>query len=243
MKWTHSNLKMSTAMPTITCSILPVHPFVYGVGQTTETGSYLSPTNAINHLANKVSGAGKVNVLVMMITAKTYGEFLQSLGQFSAVFPLPVFSQVERMAKTAESLAISKMQIPSQMANGLPLPQALSTATSRMALNSQLIEQAKAQASQAAGIDSLKSALNDFARVKDNALKQMNEALNGLLGKTAPVWAFSGHDDGAVLAENMRKAIPEQDAVYTLATLFVGKDIDALTGMLHEPDNHTRPKR
>lgn len=242
-RWYRNNMKMAADMPPITCSILPVHPFVYGVGQTNDSGSYLSPANAVNYIAGKLAGAGQISVLVLMVTGKTFAEFMQSLSAFSAVFPLPVFSQVQRMAGTAETLATTKMQLPGKMAGGLPLPQSLSTSASRMAGNAQLIEAAKAAAGKPASPDSLKSALSDFSTMKDNALKQMGDALAGLLGKSAPVWAFSGTDDATVLAEKMKKDIPEPDAVYTLATLFAGHDIDALTRMLSHADDSPRPER
>lgn len=242
-RWYRKNMKMAADMPPITCSILPVHPFVYGVGRTNESGSYLSPANAVNYIAGKLAGAGQISVLVLMVTGKTFAEFMQSLSAFSAVFPLPVFSQVERMAGTAETLATTKMQLPGKMAGGLPLPQSLSTSASRMAGNAQLIEAAKAAAGKPASPDSLKSALSDFSTMKDNALKQMGDALAGLLGKSATVWAFSGTDDATVLAEKMKKDIPEPDAVYTLATLFAGHDIDALTRMLSHADDSPRPER
>lgn len=241
--WRRQNMSMAADMPPITCSILPVHPFVYGIGQTNDSGSYLSPVNAVNHIAAKLTGSGHISVLVLMVTGKTFAEFMLALSAFSAVFPLPVFSQVTRMARTAETLAITKMQLPGNMSGGLPLPQSLSTSTSRMATNAQLIDAAKAAAGKPASPDSLKSALSDFGTLKDNALKQMGDALSGLLGKSAPVWAFSGTDDATVLADKMKKDIPEPDAVYTLATLFAGHEIDALTRMLNDADNSPRPQR
>ncbi len=241
--WRKKTMKMAASMPPITCSILPIHPFIYGVGQNNESGSYLSPTNAINYIAGKLTGAGHVNALVLMVTGKTFAEFMLSLSSFAAVFPLPVFAQVERMARTAETLAITKMQIPGKMAGGLPLPQAISTATSRMAINSQLVELAKVSAGKSLGLEGLKSALSDFGSLKESALKQMSEALNGLLGKSATVWVFSGTDDASVLADKMCNDIPEADAVYTLATLFVGNEINALTRMLNDRDNNPRPQR
>lgn len=241
--WHKKSLRMSASMQQITCSILTAHPFIYGLGLKTNTGSYLSPENAIEYIANKLAGTGQASVLVLMVTGKTFAEFMQVLSAFSAVFPLPVFSLVERMARTAETLAATKMQIPGKIAGGLPLPQALSTTTSRMASNSQLIEAAKAAASQPSGLDSMKSALSDFSKQKDNTLKQMNDALNGVLGKSTTVWAFSGTDDATILAEEMRKNIPDPDAVYTLATLFAGDEITVLTRMLNDTDNYPRPER
>ncbi|MCG3462014.1 hypothetical protein L7G72_09155 [Xenorhabdus bovienii] len=242
MMWQRKTLQLSPNLSGMTAAIVPVHPFIYGIGQQTDSGSYLSPTNAIHYLSNKLTGAGSLNAVVLMICAKTHDEFMQNLTQFSSVLPLPVFSQVTRMAKTADSLATTKMQLPGKPGGGLPLPQPLSTPTSRLAVNAQLIEQAKAQASAGSSLAGLKSQLSGFATARQNALQQVSDTLNGIKDKTVSVWAFSGKGNGALLAEKMHKDIPEPDAVYTLATLFVGDDISPLERMLsHEPDYHPRP--
>ncbi|TNH44507.1 hypothetical protein EP164_05795 [Photorhabdus luminescens subsp. sonorensis] len=202
----------------------------------------MSPANAINYLANKIRGTGNMSAVVLMICAKTHNEFIQHLTQFSAVLPLPVFSQVTRMAKTTERLAITKMQLPGKPGSGLPPLQPFSTSTSRMAVNAQLIAQAETQVSVGSSIAGLKSQLTNFTTVRQNALQQVTAALNGVRNKSARVWVFSGKWNGALLAEKLRQDIPEQDAVYTLATLFAGDDIRALERMLHnEPNYHPRP--
>ncbi|PHM39811.1 phage protein [Xenorhabdus mauleonii] len=242
MHWQRKTLQLSPTLSGISASIVPVHPFIYGVGQQANSGSYLSPTNAVHYLSNKLTGAGTLNALVLMICAKTHDDFMQHLTQFSSVLPLPVFSQVTRMAKTAGNLAITKMQLPGKQGGGLPLPQPLSTATSRAAANAQLIAQAKTQASAGNSLAELKSQITNFATARQNALQQVSDALSGAMGKTVSVWAFTGTGNGALLAEKMRQDIPEPDAVYTLATLFVGDDISSLERMLsHEPDYHPRP--
>ncbi|WFQ78518.1 hypothetical protein PXH59_12395 [Xenorhabdus sp. SF857] len=241
MHWQRKIMQLSPNLSGITAAIVPIHPFVYGIGQQTDSGSYLSPTNAIDTLATKLTGAGNINSLILMVCAKTHAEFMQQLAQFAAVLPLPVFAQVKRMAKTAESLAITKMQLPGKPGGGLPLPQPLSTATSRQAVNAQLIEQANAQASAGSSVAGLKSQLTAFTTARQSAFQQMSEAMNGLKGKSADVWAFSGKGDGTHLAEKLRQNIPEPDAVYTLAILFAGDDIRPLERMLHEPDYHPRP--
>ncbi|WP_340618945.1 hypothetical protein [Xenorhabdus entomophaga] len=241
MYWQRKTLQLSPDLSGITAAIVPVHPFVYGIGQQTDSGSYLSPTNAIDTLAKKLTGAGNINSLILMVCAKTHDEFMQHLTQFSSVLSLPVFAQVKRMAKTAESLAISKMQLPGKQGGGLPLPQPLSTTTSRLAVNAQLIAKAKAQASAGNSIAGLKSQLTAFTSARQSALHQMTEAIGGLKGKSADVWAFSGKGNGAHIAEKLRQNIPEPDAVYTLAILFAGDDIRPLERMLHEPNYHPRP--
>jgi hypothetical protein len=241
MHWQRKILKLSPDLSGISAAIVPVHPYLYGIGQQTDSGSYLSPTNAIDTLATKLTGTGHINSLMLMVCAKTHVEFMQQLAQFAAVLPLPVLAQVRRMATTAANLATSKMQLPGKQGGGLPMPQPLSTATSRMSVNAQLIEQAKAQASAGSSLSGLKSQLTAFTAARQSALQQVSDTLSGLTGNTANVWAFSGTGNGAHLAEKLRKAIPEPDAVYTLAVLFAGDDIDPLARMLHEPDYHPRP--
>ncbi|MDC9597212.1 hypothetical protein [Xenorhabdus anantnagensis] len=242
MHWQHKTLQLSPTLSGISVAIVPVHPFLYGVGQQTDSGRYLSPANAIDTLANKVMRAGNINSLILMVCAKTHDEFMQHLTQFSSVLPLPVFAQVTRMATTADSLAITKMQLPGKPSGGLPLPQPLSTATSRLAVNAQLIEQAKAQASAGSSLAGLKSQLSEFATARQNALQHVTDALSSIKDKSASVWTFSGKGNGAHVAEKLRKNIPEPDAVYTLAILFAGDDIRPLERMLHhEPDYHPRP--
>ncbi|WP_426576728.1 hypothetical protein ACP179_20645 [Xenorhabdus stockiae] len=242
MHWQRKTLQLSPTLSGLSAAIVPVHPFIYGIGQQTDSGSYLSPTNAIETLATKLTGAGHINSLILMVCAKTHAEFMQHLTQFSAVLPLPALAQVKRMAKTAESLATTKMQLPGKLGGGLPLPQPLSTATSRQAVNAQLIAKAKAQASTGSSIAGLKSQLTALTAARQSALQHVTEAMNGLAGKSATVWAFSGTGNGAHVAEKLRKNIPEPDAVYTLAVLFAGDDLRPLERMLHhEPDYHPRP--
>ncbi|BDR98527.1 hypothetical protein NUITMVP1_24360 [Proteus mirabilis] len=237
--WQRKKLALSSGLTGIACSLLPVHPFVYGVGQNTATGSYLSPTNAINYIANKIQGAGEVDIVVTMISARTHDEFINAIQAYSGVLPLPVFSQVERMAKTAESLNITKMQIPAKTLAGIPEPQTLSTNNSRAVINAGLIEKAKSEASSGASVAGLLSSVKGFAESRKNILQGMADSLAGLLGKSTTVWVFQGKGNGAELADKMKKEIPEQDAVYTLATLFAG-DIDAIKGMMHDTDTTQR---
>nr|QIF59964.1 hypothetical protein FVA69_17015 [Providencia sp. 1701011]QIF63966.1 hypothetical protein FVA70_17035 [Providencia sp. 1701091] len=237
-------------MSGLTCSMVPAHPFVYGLGQKTDTGCYLSPTNAINHIAKKLAGAGETDIVVMMVCAKSQVEFMSLLQVFSSVFPLPVFSQVERMAKTAANLQVTKMQLPSKQFGGLPKPQALSTSTSRATINAQLIEQTKNSAGSASSIDTMKSAMSGFKSARETALKEIGNKLTDLLGKSVVIWSFTGKGTGDYLAEQLQKDIPEPDAIFTLATLFAGSELAPLKGMLHdptksinstEPDNYARP--
>ncbi|EKN6107786.1 hypothetical protein ACSOQS_000812 [Yersinia enterocolitica] len=237
--WRKATLSIPGNMAAVNCAMLPVHPWVYGVGRSEESGHYLSPQNAVDYLAGKLAGSGgPQRVVVFMVCATDHPDFMQALTQFSAVLPLPVFSQVARMANTAATLATTKMQLPANAGNGLPLPQPLSTATNRMAMNAQRIAQAKDAAGAGANLAGLASALSGFANAKAAALASVESALNGLLAGSAQAWVFTASGSAATLASEMRKNVPQQDAVFTLATLFAGEDLTTLEAMINDTDSH-----
>lgn len=237
--WRKATLSIPGNMAAVNCAMLPVHPWVYGVGRSEESGSYLSPQNAVDYLAGKLAGSGgPQRVVVFMVCATDHPAFMQALTQFSAVLPLPVFAQVARMASTAATLATTKMQLPANAGNGLPLPQPLSTATSRIAMNAQRIAQAKEAAGSGANLAGLVSALSGFARAKAAALASVESALNGLLADSAQAWVFTASGSAATLASEMKKNVPQQDAVFTLATLFAGEDLTTLEAMINDTNSH-----
>ncbi|EOB3108611.1 hypothetical protein ACIJH7_000540 [Yersinia enterocolitica] len=237
--WRKATLSIPGNMAAVNCAMLPVHPWVYGVGRSEESGHYLSPQNAVDYLAGKLAGSGgPQRVVVFMVCATDHPAFMQALTQFSAVLPLPVFSQVARMASTAATLATTKMQLPANAGNGLPLPQPLSSATSRMAINAQRIAQAKDAAGAGANLAGLASALSGFASAKAAALASMESALDGLLAGRAQAWVFTASGSATTLASEMKKNVPQQDAVFTLATLFAGEDLTTLEAMINDTDSH-----
>lgn len=237
--WRKATLSIPGNMAAVNCAMLPVHPWVYGVGRSEESGHYLSPQNAVDYLAGKLAGSGgPQRVVVFMVCATDHPAFMQALTQFSAVLPLPVFSQVARMASTAATLATTKMQLPANAGNGLPLPQPLSSATSRMVINAQRIAQAKDAAGAGANLAGLASALSGFASAKAAALASMESALDGLLAGRAQAWVFTASGSATTLASEMKKNVPQQDAVFTLATLFAGEDLTTLEAMINDTDSH-----
>lgn len=237
--WRKVSLSIPDDMSALTCSVLPVHPWVYGVGQSAGEVNYLSPVNATEYLAKKLESVNdETSVMVHMLNAPTHSEFLAVLADYSSVLPLPVIAQVRRRAEEAAALAITKMQIPAKLSGGLPAALPLSTTTNRLAVNAQRIAAARVEAAAGASSAGLLSALEDFASARDSALTQAAEALTALKGKSAPAWVFTAKGNGTYLAGELRKNIPNQDSVYTLATLFSGADLSTLEAMIHD-DNHT----
>lgn len=236
--WRRARLAFADEMAALSCSIVPAHPWVYGLGQAAETGVYLSPQNAVNYLAGKLTGkADSADVVVFMVSADTQPEFMSNLDAMASVFPVPAFTQVRRQAQAAAELAVTRMQIPAKAANVLPAAQPLSVSTSRQALNAARIAAAKAEASAGASLAGMADALASFSNARDSALASINEALDGLKGKSADAWVFTGSGSLNTTATEMLRDIPAASSVYCVAVMFVG-ELDTLRTMIHDTDSY-----
>ncbi|MGD8163377.1 hypothetical protein [Pantoea sp. FN0307] len=236
--WRKAKIAFTDEMAALSCSIVPAHPWIYGLGQSAETGVYLSPQNAVNYLAGKLSGqADSADVVVFMVSADTQSEFMSNLDALTSVFPVPAFTQVRRQAQAAAELAVTRMQIPAKAANELPAAQPLSVSTSRQALNAARITAAKAEAGAGASLAGMADALTSFSKARDTALASINEALNELKGKSADAWVFTGTGSLNTTASEMLRDIPATSSVYCVAMMFVG-ELDALRTMIYDADNY-----
>lgn len=236
--WRKAVLRMPGNMQALTCSMVSAHPWVYGVGRQEASGSYLSPANAVDYLAGRLAGQGEeISATVFMICANSHTEFMPLVTALAGVLPLPAMSQVQRMAQTAATQAVTRMQLPGKIGGGLPAAVPLSTSAQRLALNAQRIAEAKAGAAIGASVGGLQSALAGFAQARQSALDVVSQAMAALQGKSAPAWVFTAKGAAASVGAAMKKDIPHQDAVFTLAVLFVGKDLGQLEAMIHD-DSH-----
>lgn len=237
MIWRKVTLRLADSLPPLTCTILPVHPWTPGVGRTAATGSYLSPQNAVHWLAQTLSGTGRnLRVMVVMLCATSQPEFMSQLTAFSAVLPLPVLGQVSRMAQTAATQAITRMQLPPKAGVGLPAPLPLSAGTLRLAQRAKIMAEAKAEAASGASVAQLQAHLTALSDARQSAHDAISQALGELSQKSVNAWVFTGEGLAVTLAVNMQKKVPQPDAVMTLATLFAGDEVLALEAMVH--DNH-----
>ncbi len=83
------------SLPALNCSIVAAHPWVYGLGQQTDNGAYLSPANAVVWLGDKLASVtGETDVVILMATGQTHDDFMATLDPLTAVFPAPAFTQV-----------------------------------------------------------------------------------------------------------------------------------------------------
>ncbi|KAA1047292.1 hypothetical protein [Pseudocitrobacter sp. 73] len=238
--WREAKLAFTDSIAALDCSVVPVHPWVYGLGQQTENGDYLSPVNAVKYMADKLASVGgSADVMIMMVTAQTQEAFMSNLSQLVDVFPAPAFTQVKRLAQSAAQLAAEKMQIPSGFGDALPAAIPLSVVTSRSALAAAEISDAKKAAAAAVDMMGLKKHLAEFSGLRDLLLKEVEDSLGNLQGKSAKAWVFTSDGDLTATLLELVKNIPLQSAVYTAGVMLVGDNLQGIKGMIHELDTDT----
>ncbi|AHF77562.1 Putative phage protein [Sodalis praecaptivus] len=235
--WREARLAFTDSVGALECSVISAHPWVYGLGQQTENGAYLSPVNAITFLAQKLTGLGNAtDIVIMMVAGKTHENFMANLNPLIEVFPAPTFTQVKRQAQAAAELARAKMQIPATYGNGMPDVSRLSIPTSRQAITAAAVEAAQVDAAAAVDMVSLKQQLSDFTKQRDGLMGDIASGLDALQGKSAKAWVFTATADLPTALLALVKDIPMPSAVYTAAMMLVGDNLDGIKGMIHDID-------
>ncbi|AVJ18325.1 MULTISPECIES: hypothetical protein [Serratia] len=230
--WQRVTLAFPDNMAAINCSLLTVNPWTYGAGQVTPSGNYLSPENAIKHLAGKLRNAGGApGVVAFLITGTQSGSFLEKMSDFAALLPLPDLQKTVRKATAAAELAVTKMQLPGVQSVGLPAAAPLSLSTTRAALNAQRINEAALATGAGLSFDDITNALSALDAAAKEAQEAASAALEKLKGVRVNAWMFSDAGHPAGIANNMMNGIPEQDAIFTLGALFAG-DVSELLRMV-----------
>lgn len=234
--WKKSEVRLTKDIEVGNVSAVTAHPWVYGLGQKTENGLYLSPVNAVGWLAEKlVSLTDSADVVIFMVAGQSYDEFLASLDPLTAVFPAPVFTQVSRLARSAAELATVKMQIPAKAVNGLPAPLPLSVPTTRTMSSAAAVASAAVPGSMS--LSDMKASLADFMAQRAGLLSEIAEEAGELAGKSASAWVFTSTGSGAGMVRELLTDIPAMSSIYTAAIMLTGSDLSSIREMIHDRDH------
>lgn len=238
--WKYSDIKFSDALQSVSCSVVPAHPWVYGLGQQTASGTYLSPANAVAYLAQQLASAGSVSdVVIVLVTGDGHDDFMSNLTALADVLPVPAMTQVKRLAQSAAELATEKMIIPGGMGTALPAAVPFTPATLRAALNAQAVAAAQQAASKGVSLEGMKAALAGFIQARGQVLADMASGLDKLKGKSARAWAFVAEGDVATTLANVAKEIPAASAVHCAAVMLAGDDLQGIRSLIHDVDPDT----
>ncbi|WP_058959478.1 hypothetical protein [Type-E symbiont of Plautia stali] len=233
--WSEMNLAFSGTMPPMNCSVETAHPWVYELGKSAESGSYLSPANAIAWVADKVrSAVSGAEVVALMVTGDSATDFTKRIGELADVMPFPSLKQVQRIALSSAQLAVEKMQIPAPLSGGLSGAVPFSVETARTALNAGVMQDAVNAAAAGFDMDELKGALDSFFEKRSQLISEILSGLDELKGKSARVWAFSASGNLATIAVEMLKNIPDASMVHSAVILLTGDNLEPIRGMLSE---------
>lgn len=238
--WKYSDIKFSDALQSVNCSVVPAHPWVYGLGQQTASGTYLSPANAVAYLAQQLASAGSVSdVVILLVTGDGHDDFMSNLTALADVLPVPAMTQVKRLAQSAAELATEKMIIPGGMGTALPAAVPFTPATLRAALNAQAVAAALQAASEGVNLEGMKAALAGFVEARGQVLADMASGLDELKGKSAHAWAFVAQGNVATTLTAMAKEIPAASAVHCAAVMLAGDDLQGIRSLIHDVDPDT----
>ena len=227
--WRKATLSLSDALPSLSCSVAAAHPWVYGLGQQTDNGVYLSPVNAVGWLASLTAHA---DVVIFMVAGQSHDEFMAYLDPVTAVFPAPAFTQVSRLARSAAELATVKMQKPAKARNGLADAIPLSVPTTRAMSSAAAV--ASAAASGSLSLAGLKASLGAFKAQRTELLSGIANAAGALAAKSASAWVFTASGDAATITKALLTDIPAASSVYSAALMLTGADLSVIRGMIHD---------
>jgi hypothetical protein len=232
MSWQQGTLRIPAQLSSLSCSVIPAHPWVPELGQHTQSGGYLSPLNAVSYLGKRLleKGAGSHNI-IMMLCENTHSDLLSSLDSVASVLPMPELKQVRRLAQSFGELEQVKMLLP-DVRSSLPSPITVATETTRQALNAARVEAAKLEAAAAASVSSITTGLAGFLQERTAALADIASGVTELQAKSAKVWFFNMTGPATTTVVELVKNIPHPDAVHTAAILFTGSDLSALEAMI-----------
>ncbi|MBY7811600.1 hypothetical protein KW448_08065 [Vibrio fluvialis] len=100
-------------------TVLSATPYQFQVGEKLDSGSYLSPTNAVKTLVAKLRDLadthrpkGHLNVVAIMLTAQSINEFSAKLQDITSVLTLPDWMQVARQTKALRTNGYDKLYQP-----------------------------------------------------------------------------------------------------------------------------------
>lgn len=234
--WRQCEVRIKKNIQVGDVAVVAVHPWVYGLGQQTANGVYLSPVNAVTWLAEKLASLTEnTEVVIFMVTGQSYDEFVANLEPLTAVFPAPAFTQVSRLARSAAELSTVKMQIPAKAVNGLPAPVPLSVPTTRIMSSAAAV--ASAAASGSLSLSGLKASLADFTVQRAGMLSEIAGAAGELTGKSASAWVFTASGAGVEMLRELLTDIPAVSSIFTAAIMLAGSDLSSIRGMIHDSDH------
>lgn len=212
-------------------TVITVTPYQFQVGEKLDSGSYLSPTNAVKALVAKLRDLsdthrpkGQLNVVAIMLTAQSISEFSTKLQESVAALGLPDWQQVARQAKAMTTNHTDKLHRPSAITQPRFKPFAEMNA---QPIGRYLIE----QGAQLASLESLASdstnvigKLQALASKRSLALDDISQAINNLKQVQGSLYAMPLSGSAESIATQLKNAGVPNNHQLTVASLLIAHE-------------------
>ncbi|EKO3413236.1 hypothetical protein K7V76_003266 [Vibrio fluvialis] len=212
-------------------TVLSVTPYQFQVGEKLDSGSYLSPTNAVNSLVAKLRDLadthrpkGQLNVVAIMLTAQSINEFSAKLQDITAVLTLPDWTQVARQAKAMVTNERDKLHQPVAMVqprfkpfgtlNALPVGDYFSEQSAQLAT----LESLASDSTHVIG------KLQALAAKRSAVLSDISEAINNLKNLQGSVFSMSLSGSAESIATQLQNTAAPNNHQLTIASLLLSHE-------------------
>ncbi|EOG9061486.1 hypothetical protein ACLK5F_002251 [Vibrio fluvialis] len=212
-------------------AVLSATPYQFQVGEKLDSGSYLSPGNAVKTLAAKLRDLsdrhrpnGQLHAVAIMMTGQSVSEFAAKLEQITAVLTLPDWTQVARQAKAMVTNERDKLHQPVAMVQ--PRFKPFGT------LNAQPVgDYFSEQSAQLATLESLASdnihvigKLQALAAKRSAVLSDISEAINYLKNLQGSVFSMVLTGTAESIATQLQNTAAPNNHQLTIASLLLSHE-------------------
>ncbi|EPW3766576.1 hypothetical protein ACWI58_001968 [Vibrio fluvialis] len=212
-------------------TVLSATPYQFQVGEKLDSGSYLSPGNAVKTLSAKLRDLsdhhrpkGQLHAVAIMLTGQSISEFAAKLEQITAVLTLPDWTQVARQAKAMVTNERDKLHQPVAMVqprfrpfatlNALPVGDYFSEQSAQLAT----LESLASDSTHVIG------KLQALAAKRSGVLSDISEAINNLKNLQGSVFSMSLSGSAESIATQLQNAAAPNNHQLTIASLLLSHE-------------------
>lgn len=212
-------------------TVLSATPYQFQVGEKLDSGSYLSPNNAVKTLATKLRDLsdrhrpkGQLHAVAIMLTGQSISEFASKLAKITAVLTLPDWTQVARQAKAMVTNDRDKLHQPVAMVqprfkpfatlNALPVGDYFSEQSAQLAT----LESLASDSTHVIG------KLQALAAKRSTVLSDISEVINNLKNLPGSVYSMSLTGTAESIATQLQNAAAPNNHQLTIASLLLSHE-------------------
>ncbi|NAW86326.1 hypothetical protein [Photobacterium halotolerans] len=209
-------------------TVLTVSPYMHQIGSELQSGRYLNPQQAINHLAGKLRDqvdahrpAGEMHGIAIMLTASQLFEFAKQLTELTAVLNLPDWCQVARFTSALTTNEQTKLHQPAAIVQPRFKPAAALNAQPLRAASSAMRTQLATLASLADDKTTVIDKLATLATKRAQRLAFASDQLNALKSLQGSVWSMPLSGSPHSMSTMLTASTVPGNHPYTIASLLL----------------------